>query len=1499
MYFKDKFTEYKPSRGLLSAVEGANVTGIRIDKEKRILDLDIEFAALQSKKQIIYPLENGLASAYSLKKVTINPKYDKSLFKADYLNDILYDLKAKNFISDIFISDFAFDEPSNTVMVKASFGFAGADFVKKTDISSRIEKKIYEEFGINVGVVIDDSTDIDPEYEKNLLQEREEKLKKIYDSTATSFVEKKSYIGESPKEYIKDDMGYHHVGNMVFDTSNAKIIWGKQFDFVPTPSSFITKPISNVVVMGQICSFDMRETRNHSKIYTFTLTDDEGGVLCKITGVNNDDVDNLKNGMCLAIRGSVEHDEKDLNRELTLFPQDIAVIKRIHREDKYPGKKRVELHLHTIMSAMDAVLTPTQAVETAIRWGHSAVAITDHGVVQGYPEAMNALKDAKKAASKQDTKLDFKILYGMEGYLVEENKAVFGEKNQDLNGEFVVFDIETTGLLPTKDKIIQIGAEIVRNNEVISSFQTFADPEMSVPETITELTGISDKDLVGAPSQKEAIESFLNYAGDRILVAHNAGFDTSFIRVGAQNYGIEFNNTYIDTVAISRFVNPNLKKHKLNNLADYYKLGDFNHHRADADTEMLGLIFMKMVAGLINEGIKTVDELVSAMSKSSDASKVKPYHVSLLVKDKKGLKNLYKLVSYGYIRYFNRVPRIPKLVLQTLKEGLLIGSACERGEIFQAIATGKSWDEIKTISELYDYFEIMPISNNSFYIRNGSMTEEDLRNINRQIVKLGEETNKPVVATGDVHYLNPWDNVCRRILQRGMKYTELEEDEELYFKTTDEMLKEFSYLGEEKAYEVVVENTNKIADEISGDIQPYPDGTFTPKMEGAEEELHSICYETAESIYGNPLPEIVKTRLDKELDSIISHGFAVLYMIARKLVKFSESQGYLVGSRGSVGSSFVASMAGITEVNPLPPHYVCPNCKHSDFSFQNDVGSGFDLPPKDCPICGTRYHSDGHDIPFETFLGFYGDKSPDIDLNFSGEVQTRVHKYTEELFGKENVFHAGTIMDIASKTAYGFVNGYCEDLKLNYSKPIINLLVSKITGVKRTTGQHPGGIVVVPKEYEVYDFCPVQYPADKTDAKAITTHFTFNDMHDMLLKLDELGHDVPTKLKYIEEYTHTDISKVPMTDPLVYKLFTSTEPLGVKPEDIGVEIGTLGIPESGTSFVMPVMIETKPKCFADLVQISGLTHGTNVWNDNADKLIRDGSQNISTVIGTRDSIMLSLIKYGLDKKDAFDIMEKVRKNKSGKPLPEDMLQKMEEKQVPEWYVESLKKIRYMFPKAHAAAYVTNAIRLAWYKVHMPLEFYCAYFTAAPAGFDAELALSGRKRIMAVINELNEKGNDRSQNDNNTRSAMLLVNEMLARKIEILPVDIEKSDSRKYLPEDGKMRLPFSSFSGIGESAANRIVEEREKSPFSSIEDLKERTGISKTSIELLKANHALDKLSETNQISLSFDFDSVGYKQTNNYAEANLIPNNVEQPSFLEENDTDDSVIEDNQLSFF
>ena len=670
-------------------------------------------------------------------------------------------------------------------------------------------------------------------------------------------------------------------------------------------------------------------------------------------------------------------------------------------------------------------------------------------------------------------------------------------------------------------------------------------------------------------------------------------------------------------------------------------------------------------------------------------------------------------------------------------------------------------------------------------------------------------------------------------------------------------------------------------------------------MEGAEEELHSICYETAESIYGNPLPEIVKTRLDKELDSIISHGFAVLYMIARKLVKFSESQGYLVGSRGSVGSSFVASMAGITEVNPLPPHYVCPNCKHSDFSFQNDVGSGFDLPPKDCPICGTRYHSDGHDIPFETFLGFYGDKSPDIDLNFSGEVQTKVHKYTEELFGKENVFHAGTIMDIASKTAYGFVNGYCEDLKLNYSKPIINLLVSKITGVKRTTGQHPGGIVVVPKEYEVYDFCPVQYPADKTDAKAITTHFTFNDMHDMLLKLDELGHDVPTKLKYIEEYTHTDISKVPMTDPLVYKLFTSTEPLGVKPEDIGVEIGTLGIPESGTSFVMPVMIETKPKCFADLVQISGLTHGTNVWNDNADKLIRDGSQNISTVIGTRDSIMLSLIKYGLDKKDAFDIMEKVRKNKSGKPLPEDMLQKMEEKQVPEWYVESLKKIRYMFPKAHAAAYVTNAIRLAWYKVHMPLEFYCAYFTAAPAGFDAELALSGRKRIMAVINELNEKGNDRSQNDNNTRSAMLLVNEMLARKIEILPVDIEKSDSRKYLPEDGKMRLPFSSFSGIGESAANRIVEEREKSPFSSIEDLKERTGISKTSIELLKANHALDKLSETNQISLSFDFDSVGYKQTNNYAEANLTPNNVEQPSFLEENDTDDSVIEDNQLSFF
>ncbi|MCR5458168.1 MAG: PolC-type DNA polymerase III [Clostridiales bacterium] len=1488
MNIKDKFPDFTPGKGLMEAAVNSNILSIRVDKEKKLLELDVEFDSLHSKRKIIFPMEIGLAKAYKLTGATIHPKYKKELFEPDYLNEILDDLKRKNIISDIFVSEVVYDSATNNVVVRASFGFAGADFVRKTDISRVIEDIIYKEFGFNIGVVVDDGSDMDPEYEESILREREVKYKEIYETTAAAFVEKKPFIGDQPKEYMKDDRGYHYVGNMVFDTSSAKIIWGKSFDFTPTPAGFVCKPFSNIVVMGQICAFEMRETRNHGKIYTFTVTDDEGAVLCKITGVNNEDVDNLNNGFCVAIHGKVERDEKDINRELTLFPQDIAIIKRVYREDTYPGKKRVELHLHTIMSAMDAVLTPTQAVETALRWGHTAVAITDHGVVQGYPEAMHAAE-----------KKDIKILYGMEGYLVEENRAVFGKKNQSLNDEFVIFDIETTGLIPTKDKIIQIGAEIIKNNEVVSTFQTMADPEMQIPEFITNLTGITDEDVKGAPSQKEAIQKFLEYAGDRVLVAHNAGFDTSFIRVGAQNNGLAFDNTYIDTLAISRFVNPTLKKHKLNNLSEYYKLGDFDHHRADADTEMLRHIFTKMVSGLVNEGINTISDLESAMAKSSDSSKVKPYHVSLLVKDKVGLKNLYKLVSYGYIEYFNRVPRIPKLVLQTHKEGLIIGSACERGEIFQAIYSGKSWDEIKSIAELYDYLEIMPVSNNRFYVRNGSMSEEDLRNINRQIVKLGEEMNIPVVATGDVHYLNPWDSVCRRVLQRGMKYSELEEDEELYFKTTDEMMKEFSYLGEKKAYEVVVENTNKIADSISGDIKPYPDGTFTPKMEGAEDDLHNICYQTAESIYGNPLPEIVKTRLDKELDSIIGNGFAVLYMIARKLVKYSESQGYLVGSRGSVGSSFVASMAGITEVNPLPPHYVCPNCKHSDFSVQNEVGSGFDLPEKNCPICGTPYNSDGHDIPFETFLGFYGDKSPDIDLNFSGEVQTKVHKYTEELFGKENVFHAGTIMDIASKTAFGFVNGYCEDLKLNYSKPVINLLVSKITGVKRTTGQHPGGIVVVPKEYEVYDFCPVQYPADKTDAKAITTHFTFNDMHDLLLKLDELGHDVPTKLKYIEEYTGTDISKVSMRDPLVYKLFTSTEPLGVKPEDIMFDIGTLGIPESGTNFVMPVMVETKPKCFADLVQISGLTHGTNVWNDNADKLIRDGTCDISTVIGTRDSIMLSLIKYGLEKKDAFDIMEKVRKNKAGKPLPDDMLIKMADKNVPEWYVESLKKIRYMFPKAHAAAYVTNAIRLAWYKVHMPLEFYCAYFTAAPAGFDAELAMSGRKNIMSVIESLNEKGNDRSQNDNNTRSAMMLVNEMLARKIEILPVDIEKSDSRKYLPENGKMRLPFSSFSGIGEAAANKIVEEREKAPFYSIEDLKERTGLSKTAIELLKAHHALDKLSETNQISLSFDFDNVSYKQTKHLVDANLSQNTKELPSFLDENEDEDSVIEENQLSFF
>ena len=1006
-------------------------------------------------------------------------------------------------------------------------------------------------------------------------------------------------------------------------------------------------------------------------------------------------------------------------------------------------------------------------------------------------------------------------------------------------------------------RIIEIGAVKIRDGQVLDRFDTFVDPEGAIPPEITKLTGISQEMTAGAPDELTALQMFFRFVGKRadggdvLLIAHNADFDTGFLRAAADRHGVPFTNPYLDTLALARYLLPDLKNHKLDTVANHYQLGDFNHHRACDDAEMLANIWFSMRADLDEGGIRTFEALRTDMAEKTDPTRLPSYHQIILIRNKVGQKNLYRLISDSYLKYFKKNPRIPKTELEKYREGLIIGSACEAGELFRAILDNKPEAEIETIVRFYDYLEIQPICNNRFLIAEGRVKDDEgLRNLNRRVVALGEKYGKPVVATCDAHFMNPEDEIYRKILQAGMKFRDYDRDCGLYYRTTREMLDEIAYLGEEKAYEVVVTNTNYIASCIDDNVRPFPKGTFTPHMDGAEEDLTRICYENARKRYGDPLPDIVAQRLERELSSIIKNGFAVLYMIAQKLVYYSEQQGYLVGSRGSVGSSVVASLAGISEVNPLSPHYWCPNCQYSNFDVSSDIGSGFDLPDATCPRCGTKLNYDGHDIPFETFLGFYGDKSPDIDLNFSGEVQGKVHKYTEQLFGAENVFRAGTIGALADKTAYGFVMKYLEGKGISLNRAEVNRLTSRCVGVRRTTGQHPGGIVVVPKEYQIYDFCPVQHPADDPNSDIVTTHFTFEYLHDTLLKLDELGHDMPTKYKYLEKYSDTSVMDVPMNDRSIYDLFLSTRSLGVSPDDLaGVPLGTLGLPELGTKFVIKMLQESRPQSFADLLQISGLSHGTDVWTNNAQDLIKNGTCTISNVIGTRDSIMLALIRYGVEKSHAFKIMEMVRK---GKGLTPEYEAEMRAANVPDWYIASCKKIKYMFPKAHAAAYDMSAIRLGWYKVHRPLAFYCAMFTVQPNGFDGELVMRGKRAVQEYILDIDKRGNEAQPKEQQSLPVLQLINEAMARGIRFLPVDLTHSSDREYLPESGGIRMPFSALAGVGDNAAANIVAAREEEPFFSVEDLQTRAKLTKAVVDILRQCRVLDGLDETDQMTIAF-----------------------------------------------
>lgn len=1424
---------------------------IHLFSKRLISRKQIKQMEYQIKKQLFHKMSNKISI---IDRYELSASYTPEKLMPIYFDSILAEFEEESMIECNILkhSRWSFEEDVLHITLDDSFIIKS----KAQNIKIKLEDIFKNRFGYPVRVFFD----YIPIPESKEVEEEVVSVVNLKSSEERISSEDLVPLGKEGKDSVllaPGTTGSHNTGrkknNYTKYTPKKAIhdpdtIYGKGFEGEAIPISEIQDEIGEVVIRGKIQKLETRELRNEKTLITFSVTDFTDTISGKIFLKNEqlpEVLETLKEGIFVKLKGMALMDKYE--REITIGS--ITGIKTIPdftevRQDTSPVK-RVELHAHTLMSDMDAVVDVKTLIKRAISWGHNAIAITDHGVVQAFPDANHAIENVD----------NFKVIYGVEAYLVDDLKDIVeNSKGQSLMDSYVVFDIETTGFGPVNDRIIEIGAVKVVEGKIVDKYSTFINPDIPIPFRIEQLTGINDSMVINYPMIDVILPDFLKFCEGCILVAHNASFDVGFIQKKAEQLGIATEFTVVDTVAMARVLLPELNRFKLNVVAKALGISLENHHRAVDDAGATAEIFMKFIEMLKERQVDSLNQLNQLSKLSGETIKKLPtYHAIILAQNDTGRVNLYKLISLSHIEYYNRRPRIPKSVFLENREGLLIGSACEAGELYQAILRNQSKEEITRIVKFYDYLEIQPLGNNQFMIEDEKSdvhSKEDLININKKIIALGEEYNKLVVGTCDVHFLDPEDEIYRRIIMAGKGFKDADNQAPLYFRTTEEMLEEFNYLGREKAEEIVITNTNKISDMIEK-ISPVRPDKCPPVIEDSDKTLRKICYDKATSMYGPELPGVVKDRLEHELNSIISNGFAVMYIIAQKLVWKSNEDGYLVGSRGSVGSSFVATMSGITEVNPLPAHYYCSNCYYSDFDSE-DVkkyagASGCDMPDKVCPVCGKPLSKDGHDIPFETFLGFNGDKEPDIDLNFSGEYQSHAHDYTEVIFGKGHTFRAGTIGTLAEKTAYGYVYKYYEEREVHKRRAEIERIASGCVGVRRTTGQHPGGIIVLPHGEEIYSFTPVQRPANDMTTKTITTHFDYHSIDHNLLKLDILGHDDPTMIRMLEDLTGVDAKTIRLDDQKVLSLFDNLSALGLKSEDLdGCDLGCLGVPEFGTEFVMQMLRDTKPKNFSDLVRISGLSHGTDVWLNNAQTLITEGKCTLSTAICTRDDIMTYLIHMGVESGLAFKIMESVRK---GKGLQPQMEEAMLAADVPEWYIWSCKRIKYMFPKAHAAAYVMMAFRIAYFKVYYPLAYYAAYFSIRASAFNYELMCLGRERLEYYMADYKKRMNELSKKEQDTLKDMKIVQEMYARGFEFEPIDIYSVKAHHFQIIDGKLMPSLSTIDGLGDKAADAVVEAVKKGKFLSKDDFKQRTKVSGTVVELMSDLGILEELPESDQIS--------------------------------------------------